>query len=155
MRIKGRYVFDTNVVVSALLFENSNPSRALQSALRLGAVLLSPELLEELGAVLGRQKFDRFVSREQRDEFLEALVERSILVDVVEKVRECRDPKDDKILELALNGGADYIISGDRDLLVLSPFREVKIVTPEEFLRIGLGEAGGSEAIEGEEEDAD
>jgi putative PIN family toxin of toxin-antitoxin system len=72
---------------------------------------------------LGRQKFDRFVLREQRDDFLEALVERSIWVDVVEKVQECRDPKDDKILELALNGGADYIISGDQDLLVLNPSR--------------------------------
>jgi uncharacterized protein len=57
------------------------------------------------------------------------------LVEVIEKVQECRDPKDDKILELALNGQAPYIVSGDRDLLVLNPFREVKIVTVEEFLR--------------------
>jgi putative PIN family toxin of toxin-antitoxin system len=150
MNINQRYVFDTNVVVSALLFENSNPSQALRSALRQGEVLLSQELLEELAAVLGRQKFDRFVSREQRDEFLETFVERAILVDVVENVQECRDPKDDKILELALNGEAEYIISGDRDLLVLNPFRDVKIVTPEEFLRIDLREpTGGGEGDRG------
>jgi uncharacterized protein len=51
-------------------------------------------------------------------------------------VQECRDPKDDKILELALNGQARYIISGDKDLLVLNPFRDVKIVTAEEFLKV-------------------
>jgi putative PIN family toxin of toxin-antitoxin system len=66
---------------------------------------------------------------------LETFVERAILVEIIEKVQECRDPKDDKILELALNGGAKYIVSGDKDLLVLNPFRDVKIVTVEEFLR--------------------
>ncbi len=66
---------------------------------------------------------------------METFVERAILVEIIEKVQECRDPKDDKILELALNGGAKYIVSGDKDLLVLNPFRDVKIVTVEEFLR--------------------
>lgn len=66
---------------------------------------------------------------------METFVERAILVEIIEKVQECRDPKDDKILELALNGGAEYIVSGDKDLLVLNPFRDVKIVTVEEFLR--------------------
>lgn len=97
--------------------------------------MLSLELLEELSDVLGREKFNRFVTSEERDEFLETFVERAILVEIIEKVQECRDPKDDKILELALNGGAKYIVSGDKDLLVLNPFRDVKIVTVEEFLR--------------------
>jgi uncharacterized protein len=94
------------------------------------------ELLEELSDVLGRKKFNRFVTSEERDDFLETFVERAILVEVIEKVQECRDPKDDKILELALNGQAEYIVSGDKDLLVLNPFRDVKIVTVEEFLRV-------------------
>jgi predicted nucleic acid-binding protein len=50
-------------------------------------------------------------------------------------VRACRDPKDDKILALALSGSAEYIISGDLDLLVMNPFRGVKIVTGEELLQ--------------------
>jgi uncharacterized protein len=136
MSNKARYVFDTNVIVSSLLFENGNPSTAFRYALKHGEVLLSLELLEELSDVLGRKKFDRFVTREERDEFLEAFVERAILVEIIEKVQECRDPKDDKILELALNGRAEYIVSGDKDLLVLNPFRNVKIVTAEEFLRV-------------------
>jgi putative PIN family toxin of toxin-antitoxin system len=135
MSSKARYVFDTNVIVSSLLFENSHPSKAFRYALKNGEVLLSLELLEELSDVLGREKFNRFVTSEERDEFLETFVERAILVEIIEKVQECRDPKDDKILELALNGGAKYIVSGDKDLLVLNPFRDVKIVTVEGFLR--------------------
>jgi uncharacterized protein len=86
--------------------------------------------------VLGRKKFDRFLTVEERDEFLETFVDRAILIDIIEKVQECRDPKDDKILELALNGQAQYIISGDKDLLVLNPFRGVKIFIAEEFLKV-------------------
>jgi uncharacterized protein len=104
--------------------------------LKYGEVLLSLELLEEFSDVLGREKFDRFLTSEERDEFLETFIERATLVEVIERVQECRDPKDDKILELALNGRAEYIVSGDKDLLVLNPFRGVKIVTVEEFLRV-------------------
>jgi len=123
------------VIVSSLLFVTGNPSKAFRYALQHGEVLLSLELLEELSEVLVREKFDRFVTREERDEFLETFVERAMLTEIVETVQECRDPKDDKILELALNGQAEYIVSGDKDLLVLNPFRGVKIVTAEEFLR--------------------
>jgi predicted nucleic acid-binding protein len=57
------------------------------------------------------------------------------LVEITENVQECRDPKDDKVLELALNGKAQYIISGDRDLLVLHSFRDVIVTTADEFLK--------------------
>ena len=140
MSSKIRYVFDTNVIISALLFETGKPSRAFRYGLQHGEVLLSLELLEELNEVLGREKFNRYVTSEEREEFLEALVERSILVDIVEEIQACRDPKDNKVLELALSGGAEYIISGDRDLLVLNPFRGVQVVTAEEFLRTVGGE---------------
>ena len=75
-------------------------------ALANGEVLLSLELIEELNEVLGRERFNRYVTSEAREEFLEALVERSVLVEIIEHVQECRDPKDDQVLELALNGEA-------------------------------------------------
>jgi putative PIN family toxin of toxin-antitoxin system len=130
-----RYVFDTNAIVSALLFENSKPAQSLRYVLANGQVLLSLDLLEELNEVLGREKFDRYVTSEEREEFLETLVERSVLVEITENVQECRDPKDDKVLELALNGEAQYIISGDKDLLVLHPFHDVLVITADEFLK--------------------
>ena len=72
---------------------------------------------------------------EDREAFLEALIERSVLVEITEQVSACRDPKDDKVLELAVSGKADYIISGDKDLLVLNPFRHIAVITADEFLR--------------------
>jgi len=136
MKNEVRYVFDTNVLVSALLFENSKPAQALRYALVNGEVLLSLDLLEELNEVLGRERFNQYLTAEEREEFLEALIERAVLVEITENVQECRDPKDDKVLELALNGEAQYIVSGDRDLLVLHPFRDVLVITADEFLKI-------------------
>jgi len=94
------------------------------------------DLLEELNKVLGRERFNRYLTTEEREEFLESLIERAVLVEITEILQECRDPKDDKVLELALNGKARYIISGDRDLLVLHSFRDVLVVTADEFLEI-------------------
>ena len=130
-----RFVFDTNVIVSAVLFDNSVPSQAFIRALNHGSILISGSLIRELDDVLNRDKFDRYVSREERDGFLESLIRESDLIEITESVQVCRDPKDDRILELAISGNAELIITGDADLLVLNPFRGVQILTPAEFLK--------------------
>ncbi|MBD2774385.1 putative toxin-antitoxin system toxin component, PIN family [Iningainema tapete] len=135
MSSKARFVFDTNVLISALLFRNSKPGQALRLAVKRGDILLSKQTLEELNEVLSRPKFDRYVTSEEKEEFLEALVERAILVEPTEEVQVCRDGKDDKFIELALSGKANFIVSGDEDLLVLNPFGEVCILKPEDFLQ--------------------
>ena len=131
-----RFVFDTNVIVSALLFNDSVPGQAFIRALNHGMILVSGALVGELSRVLGRDRFDRYVTREERDEFLESLTRESNLIEITEAVQVCRDPKDDQVLELAVNGNATYIVTGDADLLVLNPFRGVEIVTPAEFLKL-------------------
>jgi uncharacterized protein len=130
-----RYIFDTNVFVSVLLFKNSNPAKAFYYVLKNEEILLSFELLDELNEVLSRQKFNRYVTMEERQEFVTTLIQRATLIEIVDEVQECRDPKDNKILELALSGKAQYIISGDKDLLIMNPFRGIKIITVDEFLR--------------------
>lgn len=130
-----RVVVDTNVVVSALLLPGSVSRQAFNAARRRGVVLVSIATLEELDDVLGRPKFDEYVDEEQRLDFLAAHIREAEHVAVTERVRECRDPSDDKILELAVSGNATHVISGDADLLALSPFRGVKIQTPADFLR--------------------
>lgn len=55
-------------------------------------------------------------------------------MEVTQRVKECRDPKDDKFLKLAVNGNATLIVSGDKDLQVLHPFRNIPILSPREFL---------------------
>ncbi len=130
----ARYVFDTNTLVSGLLFEHSTPGRALLRALQLGEILFSQATLEELAEVLQREKFDRYVTTAQREEFLEGLVERATFIEATEEVHLCRDARDDKFLGLAISGEASYIISGDKDLLSLHPFGDVAVITPVEFL---------------------
>jgi uncharacterized protein len=134
-----RFVFDTNVIVSAALFAASVPRKALNKALDEGKILVSASVRLELAEVLSRAKFDKYVSEEVRIRFLVALLKETELVEVTEELSDCRDIEDNKFLELALSGKADFIISGDDDLLVLNPFREIPILTPREFLSISSG----------------
>ena len=131
-----RFVFDTNVIISAVLFNNSVPGQAFIRALNHGRTLVSKALMGELSRVLGRDRFDRYVTREERDAFLSSLIRESSLIEISQAVQVCRDPEDDQILELAVNGNATYIVTGDADLLVLNPFRGIEIVTPAEFLKL-------------------
>jgi len=132
---KVRYVLDINVIISSLLFEGSKPDLAIRYALQNGNILYSLELIEEIDEVLSRRKFRKYITDAEREEFLDGFVDRGILIEVVDIVNECRDPKDDKILELALSGKADLIISGDKDLLVLNPFRAIQIQSVDQFLK--------------------
>lgn len=129
-----RVVFDTSVIVSAVLLPRSIPRRAFDQAQDEGKVLISEGTVDELNTVLRRDRFERYVTAVQRLEFLAELVEKAEWVHVTEVVFECRDPKDNKFLELAVSGRATHLISGDKDLLVLHPFRGIQIVTPQVFL---------------------
>jgi putative PIN family toxin of toxin-antitoxin system len=97
-------------------------------------VLVSADVISEFNDVLGREKFRRYVTEEERERFLRSLLREARLVEIREKIHACRDPKDDKFLELAVNGGADCIVSGDDDLLALDPFRSIRILAPGAFL---------------------
>jgi putative PIN family toxin of toxin-antitoxin system len=136
MKSSARYVFDTNVVISALLFDGSVPGQALTRSLDAGTLLISQSLVEELTDVLGRKKFNHYVTREERERFLQALIVESELVAITEPVEACRDPKDDRILELAVNGNATILVTGDQDLLAMNPFRGIQIVTPTRLLEM-------------------
>jgi putative PIN family toxin of toxin-antitoxin system len=133
-----RSVFDTNVLVSALLLSASKPRQALELALREGKVLISVASLAELYEVLNRKKFRRYVDEEDVRLFLTALTREAEWVDVGEHIVACRDPKDDKILEIAVSGHATHIVTGDSDLLALNPFRDIQILPPHLFLETSI-----------------
>lgn len=129
-----RAVFDTGVVVSGLLLPRSVPRLAFQAARTRGAILVSLATLEELDDVLRRSKFDAYITEEERLDFLAAYIRETEEITVNIRLQVCRDPTDDKFLELAIAGRATHVVSGDPDLLTLSPFRGVMIVNPREFL---------------------
>ena len=130
-----RCIVDTNVFVSAAILPFSVPRRAVNKALNQATLLLSKTTLSELHEVLFRPKLDPYVSREARSLFLAQLEAVADFVPIIQVVRECRDPKDNKFLELALNGRADQIITGDADLLRMHPWRGVSIHSPLDYLR--------------------
>ncbi len=131
-----RYVFDTNTLVSAVLFPKSKPGKALRWVMRNGALLISPETLDELVEVMARDKFERYVTKEERGLFLNAFIDRVERIEPIESVIDCRDPKDNKFLEVAIAGKAQAIISGDTDLLELTPFRGIPIINANIFLEL-------------------
>jgi putative PIN family toxin of toxin-antitoxin system len=130
-----RFVLDTNVLLSAALFKQSLSRQAFDAVVMSdGAILLSEPVLAELSDVFSRSRFDRYVSIESRNQFLVELLEIVEMIEIVNSITVCRDPKDDKFLELAIDGNANCLLSSDKDLLVLHPFREIKILTPADFL---------------------
>ena len=134
----NRFVFDTNSIVSALLLSESVPCLALFRALECGTVLTSPSMVAELREVLGRSRFDRYISPSERNAFLRAFIRETDLVAITDTIQVCRDPKDDRVLEAAVSGRADLIVTGDNDLLVHNPFQGITIVSPAEFLLLTL-----------------
>ena len=134
MKSSKRYVFDTNVLISALLFKDSKPGQAFYLALERGVILLSLPVIVELNEVLRRKKFERYFFEEERERFLAALVMESTIVEITAHITACSDPKDNIFLELAVSGGATCIISGDEHLLKLNSFKKIPIIKSEEFL---------------------
>jgi putative PIN family toxin of toxin-antitoxin system len=131
-----RFVVDANTLVSAALFNDSVPDQALRRALATGELLTLHETVAELSEVLARPKFDRYVTREERDLFLAKLIQRAKLIDVQDEVRMCRDPADDKYLAVAAAGSATCIVSGDADLRVRNSFEGIPILSPGEFVAL-------------------
>ena len=131
---RERVVIDTNVFISGLLSSTSVPAQVVERAVSHHQVLVSRETLRELMEKLLAPKFDRYISRQRREALLDRLAPNVEIVEVVQQVRACRDHKDDKFLEVAVNGEADVVVSGDQDLLVLHPFRGTDIVTPADDL---------------------
>jgi uncharacterized protein len=131
-----RVVVDTNVFISAGLKENSPPETAIHLVAASHLFLKSAITEQELFVTLARPRLMPLIDPHFRD-WLHELMAAAELVTITERIAACRDPKDDKFLDLAVNGRADLIVTGDRDLLALNPFREIPIITPAEFVQGG------------------
>lgn len=129
------FVFDTNSLVSATLLPGSINRKALNKAIDLGDLAISNKTMDEFIEVLFRKKFDKYFVNDE---------ERWVIVNKVElhaksftpeiSIIDCRDPKDNKFLELAIFANAACIVSGDKDLLVLHPFRGISILNAADFI---------------------
>jgi uncharacterized protein len=129
-----RVVLDTNVLVSAALKQESIPGMAVLVVERHGGLLKSSATEQQLFEVVARPHLASLIDPDAQD-WLKRLIASAELVTITERIAACRDPTDDKFLELAVNGHADLIVSGDGDLLALNPFRDIPIVTPAVFMQ--------------------
>ena len=132
------YLLDTNILISAALL-SKGPPRAVLDIIRSenGVLLFSDETYGELRSRIVRPKFDRYVGLSGRETYLAQLQAVSEWVSISGAKLGCRDPDDDKLLETALLGQADCLITGDRDLLAMSPFRRIPISSPAAFPALG------------------
>ena len=131
-----RVVVDTNVFISAGLKENSPPETVVYLAAANHFLLKSAITEQELFVTLARPRLAPLIQPRFQD-WLHELMAAAELVNITERIAACRDSRDDKFLELAVNGHADLIVTGDGDLLALNPFREIPIITPAEFVQGG------------------
>ena len=132
----ARLVLDTNIVLSASLRIGSTTHLAFLKARTEAELLASEQTLAELQEVLLRPKFDRFVDRAIRELLFREYSRICNVIPASAPIRACRDPRDDKFLELAVAGHADAILTGDADLLVLHSFRGIAILAPYQYLEL-------------------
>ena len=128
------FVFDTNSIISAHLLPTSIVRAAYNKALEQGVLLHSKDTLSELVQVFFRPKFDKYLPVKERIIAIDLFEKKSFLTDIFIKIEACRDVKDNKFLELALSGNAKFIITGDKDLLVLDGFHDIRIISAGDFL---------------------
>jgi putative PIN family toxin of toxin-antitoxin system len=131
-----RIVFDTNVLVSALLCHGSTPDLAFELALNQYELILSGEICQEIEDVLRRPKIAKLLSWDTRQEFMEKLRGAAAFISISSKIDVCRDSRDNMLLDLAVDGAASAVVTGDQDLLVLDPFRKIRILTPRQFIDV-------------------
>jgi putative PIN family toxin of toxin-antitoxin system len=131
-----RTVIDTNVYVSRALRRASVPGRAVNKAWLETTTLLSAATWTELQIVLRRPKFSVYIQPGTLEPYLEKIREIATFVQIPTPIRACRDPRDDKFLEVAVHGRADVIVTGDADLLALHPFQGIAILAPGDYLEL-------------------
>ena len=127
-----KVVIDTNIWISYLLggLLQRIDEKILSKEIK---AVVSDESLKELSEVLSRPRFKNIFTAERIKELFSLLDSYAIVVSPSQKVSACRDEKDNFLLEVALEGKADYLITGDEDLLVLDPFHNTRIVRPKDF----------------------
>lgn len=128
-----RVVFDTSSLIPACLNPDREPAQIFRRALQEHDVFTSAEAFNELASVLSRDKFNAWRPLEHRMMWVRLFREAVIFVEADTVVTECRDPKDNKFLELAFSAKADVLVASDIHLLELHPFRGVQILQLTDF----------------------
>ena len=131
----NRVIIDTNLWISFLITKDFTKLDEIILS-RHCILIFSKELLTEFLDVIKRPKLRRFFTSEDIENLLETIEEYADFIEVNTQVNDCRDPKDNFLLSLSIDGKADYLLTGDKDLLDLIKYRKTTILTISQFLQI-------------------
>ncbi|HEV8515467.1 MAG TPA: putative toxin-antitoxin system toxin component, PIN family [Cyclobacteriaceae bacterium] len=131
-----RLVIDTNLWISFLITKNYKKLDARIKRTKV-KILFSLELMEELLTVVSRPKFKRYFDKEDIEQLLNLVDFYGEMVDVKSDLKICRDAKDNFLLSLSKDGKADFLLTGDHDLLALEKIDKTKIISISEYLNSG------------------
>ncbi len=129
-----RLVIDTNLWISFIIskkFNQLEPILLIENT----RILFSSELVQELEATITKPKLQKYFSPNALDEMLNVFDSYIDFITVKTKVQVCRDPKDDFLLSLAKDGKANYLVTGDNDLLEIGKFEETEIIKITDFIK--------------------
>lgn len=131
-------VIDTNVLISAVLSSKSTPYQAFAQSIKSYLLLQTKETYQELKTRIYKTKFDKYISNKRREDFLQIINNKSKFIETKSKIVICRDMDDNKFLELALDGNAQFLVTGDNDLLSLRNIKQYQnlILSPKEFVNL-------------------
>ncbi|MEI8202474.1 MAG: putative toxin-antitoxin system toxin component, PIN family [Bacteroidota bacterium] len=129
---KHRIIIDTNLWIYFLLSKQFSFIDNLLETKKV-TLIFSEELLSEFLDVIQRPKLQKFFSVNDTELLLETIQQHAEFISVSSDVNVCRDEKDNFLLSLAKDGSAKYLITGDKDLLVIKQFEETEIVTIAEY----------------------
>jgi uncharacterized protein len=131
-------VIDTNILISAALSPNGTAYQAFVLAIRDFTIVQSAETYQEIAQRIYKSKFDKYVSNEKREELLNLIKIKGQFFETTSQVISCRDPDDNKFLELLIDSSAEFLITGDQDLLTLKSQPEYQdlIITARDFLEL-------------------
>lgn len=130
-----RIIIDSNIWISVFI-NNDFQSFIKKIFEREIEIISSNRQIEEISNVLSRPKIKNVIAHELIEEFLILFLKSVDIVETEIKITDCRDEKDNFILEAAISGNVDYIVTEDKDLLVLNPYKTVKVVTVKKFYKI-------------------
>lgn len=134
---KPPIVVDTNILISAILSPKSVTAFAVRKALIDYELHLSQSTFDEFCVVIQRDKFKKYLAHraDECDKFIKDLLDFSVFIEPIYTINDCKDPKDNMFLELALTCKAVYLVTGDKkDLISMTPYKGVEIITATEFL---------------------
>ena len=130
---KGKIILDTNLWISFLI---SNNFQIIEELLEKNKIILlySDRLISEIDNVINRPKFKKYFSKDSVELIYELFDKQGLLIPITSNILLCRDEKDNFLLNLAIDGNADYLITGDKDLLVLNKIKKTEIITISDFI---------------------